>query len=371
MRQLMPSRIPKLKPSVMPKVCLLAFALTLLVVLLGAYTRLTDAGLGCPDWPGCYGFNTVPKSDIAQELAARRFPDRPLDIVKAGNEMLHRYAAASLGLLILVLALGSLRARHQSYRLGAWVLLALVLVQASLGMLTVTLNLLPFIVLGHLLGGMTILALLFLLWCRARPETSYIYRNLPHQHLLHQHRYQYHLQHGGRFLRPLWSLALLALIIQIALGGWTAANYAALACVELPVCQGDWLSQWQWSAFHPHGMPADTYQYGVLTAAERVTIHAAHRLWAMVTMLLLLSLAWRCIRVRELQPWGMWLALAVLLQLSLGVANVWWHLPLPLAVAHNGGAALLLVMVTGIGDRLWRIREAVCGETQSLSLVGQ
>lgn len=356
MRQLMPSPMPKLMPSI----CLMAFVLTLLVVLLGAYTRLTDAGLGCPDWPGCYGFNAVPKSDIAQQLAARRFPDRPLDVIKAGNEMLHRYAAASLGLLILVLALCSLRERHRGYRLGAWVLLALVMLQGSLGMLTVTLNLLPFIVLGHLLGGMTILALLFLLWRRARPEAPNAYRNLHH-----------HRQDGGRTLRPLWFLALLALIIQIALGGWTAANYAALACVELPVCQGDWLSQWQWSAFHPHGIPADTYQYGVLTAAERITIHVAHRLWALVTVGLLLSLAWRCRHFAELRRWGIWLALAVLLQLSLGVANVWWHLPLPLAVAHNGGAALLLLMVTGIGEELWRGREAVCGETQSLSLIGQ
>lgn len=364
MRQLIPSPLPKFMPSLMPKICLLAFLLTWLVVLLGAYTRLTDAGLGCPDWPGCYGFNAVPKSDIAQQLAARRFPDRPLDVIKAGNEMLHRYAAASLGLLILVLALCSLRERHRGYRLGAWVLLALVMLQGSLGMLTVTLNLLPFIVLGHLLGGMTILALLFLLWRRARPEVPYASRQ---QQLYRQH----HLQDGGRTLRPLWFLALLALIIQIALGGWTAANYAALACVELPVCQGDWLSQWQWSAFHPHGMPADTYQYGVLTAAERVTIHVAHRLWALVTVGLLLSLSWRCRQLAELRGWGVWLTLAVLLQLILGVANIWWQLPLPLAVGHNGGAALLLLMVTGIGEELWRNREAVCGETQSLSLIGQ
>ena len=370
MRSTIPSPKPSLKPSfmptLMPSICLLALALTLLVVLMGAYTRLTDAGLGCPDWPGCYGFNAVPKSDLAQQLAISRFPDKPLDIVKASNEMLHRYAAASLGVLILILALCSLRPRYQRYRLGAWVLLGLVLVQGSLGMLTVTLNLLPFIVLGHLLGGMTILALLFLLWRRARPE-RYGYRQ--------QQRYS-EPQPRRRYLRPfwlltLWSLTLLALVIQIALGGWTAANYAALACVELPVCQGDWLSQWQWSAFHPHGMPADTYQYGVLSAAERVTIHVAHRLWALVTVTMLLSLAWRCIQVRELQPWGVWLVLAVILQLSLGVANVWWHLPLPLAVAHNGGAAWLLLVVTGIGEELWRVREPVCRETQSLSLIGQ
>ena len=341
--------------------CLFSFVLTLLVVLLGAYTRLTDAGLGCPDWPGCYGFNAVPQTVSEQQLAVSRFPERPLDINKASNEMLHRYAAGSLGLSILVLALCSLRARHRAYRSGAWLLLALVIVQASLGMLSVTLNLLPFVVLGHLLGGLSILALLFLLLRRTRPMVpnrsgSYLSVNSGTGAR----------PHSGQHLLALWWLALLVLIIQIALGGWTAANYAALACVELPVCQGDWLSQWQWSAFHPHGMPAASYQYGVLSAEERITIHVAHRLWAMVTTLLLLTLAWRCSQVRELQFLSVLLALGVVLQVALGVANVWWRLPLPLAVAHNGGAALLLLLVTGLGERLWRVREATWLGTQCL-----
>ncbi|MGO4999604.1 COX15/CtaA family protein [Oceanisphaera sp. W20_SRM_FM3] len=346
--------------------CLFAFALTLLVVLLGAYTRLTDAGLGCPDWPGCYGFNAVPQTIAEQQLAASRFPEQPLDINKASNEMLHRYAAGSLGLSILVLALCSLRARHRAYRTGAWLLLALVIMQASLGMLTVTLNLLPFIVLGHLLGGFSILALLFLLLRRTRPMA-------PNRSVLNLglNSEVSARPHSGQHLLALWSVALLVLIIQIALGGWTAANYAALACVELPVCQGEWLSQWQWSAFHPHGMPAASYQYGVLSADERITIHVAHRLWAMVTAIVLLALAWRCGQTRELQPWGILLAMAVVLQVALGVANVWWRLPLPLAVAHNGGAALLLLIVTGLGERLWRVREATWLGTQCLLVTRQ
>ncbi|WP_319782677.1 COX15/CtaA family protein [Oceanisphaera sp. IT1-181] len=358
----------------MRQLCLFAFALTLLVVLLGAYTRLTDAGLGCPDWPGCYGFNYVPESASEQQLAASRFPDKPLDLAKAGNEMLHRYAAGSLGMIILVLALCSLQARHRAYCTGAWALLALVILQATLGMLTVTLNLLPFIVLGHLLGGFSILALLFLLLLRARSRAAQYGDPRSRLHTLqhsHQHsQQQLHLQYGRQLL-ALWWVALLVLIIQIALGGWTAANYAALACVELPVCQGDWLSQWQWSAFHPHGMPAASYQYGVLSSDERITIHVAHRLWAMVTAVVLCTLAWRCYQVRELQHWGAWLALAVVMQLALGVANVWWHLPLPLAVGHNAGAAFLLLIVTGTGDQLCRAREAIWRETRYLSAIKQ
>lgn len=333
----------------MRRLCLFAFALTLTVVLLGAYTRLTDAGLGCPDWPGCYGFNYVPNSAQEHQLAASRFPDNPVDLVKAGNEMLHRYAAGTLGGVILLLALCSLRASCRAYRTWAWVLLVLVGLQATLGMLTVTLNLLPFVVMGHLLGGFSILAILFLLLCKSRTiRRSY----------------------GGPNLSSLWRLALAVLVLQIALGGWTAANYAAMACLELPVCQGDWLSQWQWSAFHPHGVPADTYQYGVLSADERVTIHVAHRLWAMVTAVVLLTLAWRCSQVSELRLWGILLALGLVLQLALGVANVWWHLPLPLAVAHNAGAAGLLLIMTGTGERLGRVKEAVWLEAHYFSRTG-
>jgi heme a synthase len=321
----------------MRKLCLFAFALTLVVVVLGAYTRLTDAGLGCPDWPGCYGFHTVPKSEQAQRLAAERFPDSPLEPVKARNEMVHRYAAGLLGVTILLMALWSLKAVHRAYRLPAWLLLALVTGQATLGMLTVTLNLLPFVVMGHLLGGFTILALLFLAICQGRqamPEPPRV------------------AGLGGWYLAGLG-----ALVLQIALGGWTAANYAALSCLELPVCQGDWLGQWQWSAFHPHGVPAETYQYGVLSQEERVTIHAAHRLWALVTALLLLALAWRLWQRRGMKGWGACLALGVAGQLALGVANVVLHLPLAVAMAHNAGAAALLLILTGTGERLWRYRE--------------
>ncbi|WMC10313.1 COX15/CtaA family protein [Oceanimonas pelagia] len=326
----------------MHKLCAFAFVLTLVVVVLGAWTRLTDAGLGCPDWPGCYGFHYVPATAGEHALAAARFPDAPLEVAKARNEMIHRYAAGTLGLTILLMALCSLKHSNRRYRLPAFVLLALVIGQATLGMLTVTLNLLPFVVMGHLLGGFTILSLLFWLWCRHGTHAG--------------------TRHDGRDLSGLFRLALAALVLQIALGGWTAANYAAMACTELPVCQGDWLGQWQWSAFHPHGMPAENYQYGVLSQAERATIHAAHRLWAMVTALLLLALAWRLVRRPGLRGWGLALASMVLVQLALGLANVVLHLPLWVAVAHNGGAAVLLLILTGTGERLGRHREAIWHE---------
>lgn len=334
----------------MRALCGFAFVLTLVVVLLGAFTRLTDAGLGCPDWPGCYGFNYVPATAGEHALAAERFPDAPLEVTKARNEMIHRYAAGTLGLTILVMALVSLRPANRRYRLPAFLLLGLVLGQATLGMLTVTLNLMPFVVMGHLLGGFTILALLFWIWCRQGACKG--------------------PQPKMQGVSGLFRLALAALVLQIALGGWTAANYAALACTELPVCQGDWLSQWQWSAFHPHGMPADTYQYGVLSQPERATIHATHRLWAMVTAVLLLALARQLGRHPGLRPWGLALGLMVLLQLALGVANVVLHLPLWVAVAHNGGAAVLLLILTGTGERLGRFGEATWQEAWQFSPAG-
>lgn len=322
----------------MRTLCGFAFVLTLIVVVLGAWTRLTDAGLGCPDWPGCYGFHYVPATPGEHALAAERFPAAPLEVTKARNEMIHRYAAGTLGLTILLMALCSLKRAYRSYRWPALILLVLVLVQATLGMLTVTLNLMPFVVMGHLLGGFTILSLLFWLWCRHRAYSG------PRPEV------------GG--LAGVFRLALAALILQIALGGWTAANYAAMACTELPVCQGDWLGQWQWSAFHPHGMPAETYQYGVLSQQERATIHAAHRLWAVFTAGVLLTLAWRLNGRPGLRGFGRAIGLMVLLQLALGVANVVLHLPLWVAVAHNGGAAVLLLILTGTGERLGRFREA-------------
>ncbi|OZB03214.1 MAG: cytochrome B, partial [Idiomarina sp. 34-48-12] len=192
--------------------------LAFVVIVLGAYTRLTDAGLGCPDWPGCYGELTVPKD---AEKAVELFPHAPLESQKAWNEMIHRYAAGTLGLVILAITIAAfVRRRHDpSQPVGLPVLLlALVTFQAALGMWTVTMNLQPLIVMGHLLGGFTTISLLYLLLLRLE---------------------RVHMPLGDSKMRSMRGFALFALLVvfgQIALGGWVAANYAAMACTELPFC---------------------------------------------------------------------------------------------------------------------------------------
>src|SRR5690554_6457136 len=207
------------KPGFLFAVC--ALLLGVVVVVLGAYTRLVHAGLGCPDWPGCYGFLSVPRSDSALELAQMRFPDSPVEAFKAWAEMIHRYAAGLLGLAILGLALLAIRYRHRDgYPLKLpLALLVLVICQALFGMWTVTLKLWPQIVTTHLLGGFATLSLLLLL----SPRLSG----------------RFPADVGLTALRPLARAALVVVIMQITLGGWTSSNYAAVACVDLPTCHGE------------------------------------------------------------------------------------------------------------------------------------
>lgn len=300
----------------------LAIALAVLVILLGAYTRLTDAGLGCPDWPGCYGSLSIPHGAHAEQ-AALRFPDSPLEPHKARSEMVHRYFAGTLGLVIAVLFVLGWRQGGRLRRLSGG-LLALVIGQAALGMWTVTLALHPLIVTSHLLGGFVILTLLWL--------------------------YRVELMHGrppvacGQGLPWLGNLACCALLLQIVLGGWTSSNYAAMACVELPVCQAGWQDQLVWGeAFHlPLGHAS--YEFGVLGKDARQTIQIAHRLGALVTALLVGAFACGLIRHGEpLRRLGTLLLALLLLQIALGLANIHLALPLANALAHNLVAAHLLV----------------------------
>src|SRR5690554_6444209 len=290
-----------------------ATLLAAVVVMLGAYTRLTHAGLGCPDWPGCYGFLGVPISERAQEVAALRFPDAPLEIDKGWNEMVHGYVAGLLGLVILVLAI----------------------LQAAFGMWTVTLMLWPQVVLAHLLGGFATLRLLFLLSLRLSGR-------LPP------------LPAVPRLLRLLAWLTLLLVIGQISLGGWVSANYAALACIDLPTCQGQWWPPMDFThGFHVAQEKGPNYLGGQLDGAARTAIHVSHRLGALVVGLFVLLLAWR-LHAAGLRRLAKGLLLALLLQLALGVANVLLHLPLPVALAHNAGGAALLLMMVLIHFRLRR-----------------
>jgi cytochrome c oxidase assembly protein subunit 15 len=311
----------------MKVLAIISVLLAVVVIGLGAYTRLTDAGLGCPDWPGCYGHLTVPaesKVDELQEL----YPHRPLDRGKAWNEMIHRYVAGLLGLLILGIAILAWKQRSGPVGLPT-LLLCLVIFQAALGMWTVTMNLMPLVVLGHLLGGFATLSLLTLLVARLQLRIP-----------------------GGdvalkRFSRPA-ALVLVVVLLQIILGGWTSTNYAALACTELPFCEAGWLSKLDFSAFHPWQPGHLSYEYGVLHYEERMTIHVMHRLWAIVAATLVLWLSWKLFHYansRFFKRTAVALSLLLLLQVSLGVSNVVLMLPITIAVAHNLVAAMLMALL--------------------------
>lgn len=297
-----------------------AWLIACVVVPLGAYVRLSDAGLGCPDWPGCYGQPSPLHAADAIAQAEAQQPGGPVSAPKAWKEMVHRYLAASLGLLIVVLNVMAWRRRR--YRWQAGVLLALVLGQGLLGMWTVTLLLKPAIVSSHLLGGMTLAA--------ALAAWAWSSRSAP-----------------VAVARPLLVLghALpLAVLAQIALGGWTSSNYAALACQGLPTCNGAW-----WPAdmrfehaFHLTRELGQTPDGGLLGLPQLVAIHWTHRLGALLLSLLLWGVVWQGWRHVALRPRLLGLLTAWGLQLALGMANVWWQLPLPVAVAHNAGALLLL-----------------------------
>ncbi|UTV27856.1 COX15/CtaA family protein [Photobacterium atrarenae] len=302
------------------------------VIVLGAYTRLTEAGLGCPDWPGCYGFAVVPQTPAQHVQAQAAFPHAPLEMDKAWNEMIHRYFAGGLGILILVLNLVAWRHRELPRGLPA-LLLGLVVFQALLGMWTVTMALKPIVVMGHLLGGFTTAGLLLLLAMRVRRRVrGHPGRATPARNM------------GG--LTWLAALALLVTLIQVALGGWTAANYAAVVCTQLPVCEVDWVQQFDASAFHPIQPPHDSYQYGVLNFEQRVSIHVTHRLGAVVTALVLGLLSWKLWQSVRLRSLSLLVGGLLALQLTLGITNVVASLPLMVAVGHNlVGVLLLLTLV--------------------------
>lgn len=319
------------------RLALLATILALGVVVLGAFVRLSDAGLGCPDWPGCYGHVDVPRSTQEIEQANAAYPDRPVEAHKAWKEMVHRYFAGTLGLLIFALAWLAVRRRHRPGQQVKIPLLLVVVVifQALLGMWTVTIKLNPTIVMAHLLGGLTTLSLLW--WVTVRQGRLFAVR-LDSSSL--------------RTLRVPALIGLLLVIFQIMLGGWTSANYAALHCSDtILTCQGQVVPPLDFrEAFVLWRGTELNFEGGVLDNTARVTIHFVHRVMAVVVLIYLLWLGLRLARqtqYRPLRPLGMAILVAVLAQVSLGISNVVFMLPLPVAVAHNAGAAiLLLTMVT-------------------------
>lgn len=320
-----------------------AVILALCVVILGAFTRLRDAGLGCPDWPGCYGHLTWPNTPEQIAQAEARFPDAPFEVHKAWPEVVHRYFAGTLGLTILAIAFLAWRHRNepgQPLKLPLF-LLGLVILQALFGMWTVTLKLWPQVVTAHLLGGFTTLALLWLLSLRLS-NRAWPQPNVP---LHHWHS-----------LRPLALIGLLLVIVQIALGGWTSSNYAALACPDLPTCQGQWWPPMDAAAgFNIFQEIGPNYLGGQLDGEARVAIHVGHRIGALVVTLYLLFLLSRLYKFAggaAMRRQANVIAVLLAIQLCLGLSNILWSLPLPIAVAHNAGGALLLLALVSLNYRL-------------------
>ena len=326
------------------RLCVLGVVLCFAVVVLGAYVRLTAAGLGCPDWPGCYGHLTPAGAQAAGSTAA--FPGQPFEPGKAWREMIHRYAVGTLSVIIVLLtalAIGTRRQRVLSVPL-ALALFATLIMQAALGMLTVTWRLNPLIVTLHLLFGMTTLALLW-----------WLLLSLPRGAIALQvgaHAVGAGSARSLALARRLALLGLIVLALQIALGGWTSSNYAAVACPDFPTCQNAWWprSDYRHAFVLWHGLNID-YEGGVLDNAARVAIHFTHRLGALITTLVLTLAAALVLRRRGLSGAGLpacALLAALLLQLSLGVSMVMRGFPLALATAHTAGAALLLLATLGL-----------------------
>jgi cytochrome c oxidase assembly protein subunit 15 len=313
---------------------LLCIIIAVCVVGLGAFTRLSDAGLGCPDWPGCYGFLHIPTQQADIQAANRAFPERPYEFHKAWPEMVHRYFASTLGLVILLLTFLSWRSQHKP-ALGQLTFMSLLVIfQGLLGMWTVTMKLHPLVVMTHLMGGFTTLALTVSLYTRLHfADASPFTENIKSE------------------LRGPLLTALSVLLVQIMLGGWTAAQYAATACLELPICHQGW---WQQSDFVTGFQfwlhEADNWEYGVLTQEARIAVHAAHRIGAMLATV---AVVWLLIKLWQLkhpllQRYFWMLGLALVIQLALGVNNIVSKLPLANATAHNLGGAFMFAILASL-----------------------
>jgi len=383
--------VPPLKPATyrhFHRIAWLAVALAFAVIVFGAFVRLSNAGLSCPDWPTCYGRAAWPTA-ASQALDHAATAIRPVEPHKAWREQFHRMIAGLLGVLTLTLALLAARRRRHGvwHVLGAAVLvavaiplymrgehgaasalavlgeavllsaalrwsnddlarvsaltLAVIVFQALLGMWTVTWLLKPVVVMSHLLGGLTTFALLS--W------TAWRATHLPIRLA------------DARALRRWLGVVLALLIVQIALGGWVSANYAALACAnDVPKCVGQW---WPPHDFREgfvlwRGIGVD-YEGGVLDGAARIAIQLAHRIMAVVAFAALVAMAVRLLRTPGLRGWGTLLALLACAQVALGVANVKLSLPLHVAVLHNAGAALLLFVLVTLLARLRDVDETV------------
>jgi len=334
------------------KLSLVACLLALGVIVLGAYVRLSDAGLGCPDWPGCFGQLTAPEA--AHELSRARldFPDKKVHTGKAWKEMIHRYFASALGLLIVAMASVALfnrRDKSQQVVLPI-ILVGLVVFQGALGMWTVTQLVRPTVVTLHLLTGLLTLSMLFWVYVRhSRPWFEKI---------------------EGVAVKPsvvyFAKFAVVVLALQIFLGGWTSTNYVALYCPDFPTCQGVWVPETNFSeAFQFFKDPTVNYEGGTLSLEAGVTVHYLHRIGAIITTLILTGLALMLlftVKSTVFRKQSILLLVLLATQVSLGIANVVLVLPIPIAVSHNAVAALLLLALLLIN---YSLTSARCAQTLS------
>ncbi len=316
-----------------------AIVLTLCVISLGAYVRLSDAGLGCPDWPGCYGkLLGVPDNHTEISHAETAFPHAPVETGKAWKEMIHRYLAGGLGLVIAALAAMAIWPRRHATMMAPHIfLVGLVGVQAALGMLTVTWLLKPVIVTLHLLGGMLILATL--VGIRAKQGLAMVEAS------------------SSRLKAAAWLVTAL-ILLQIALGGWTSTNYAAMACADYPLCQGQWMpADLDWShAFVFNRELGQTSDGQMLSLQTLTAIHWTHRSFALVVLAACVAFAIRLRRDDDTRTMGISLLVAVVVQVALGISNVWLQWPLSLAVLHNTGAAILLAIAVFTSMQIQRAK---------------
>jgi cytochrome c oxidase assembly protein subunit 15 len=314
----------------------LGICLAFVVIALGAWTRLVDAGLGCPDWPGCYGFVVFPINETDIAIAESLYPEFPYDINKAIPEVVHRYFAATLGLFAIFLVYLSFKQNeNKNIRLWTIGLLIFICCQGVFGYLTVSLKLLPIIVTGHLFGGFTTLTLFFYIFLMSSNFEILDKMKIPN-------------------LKFIAGLAFFILIIQIFLGVWTSTNYASLACADFPTCQGSYLPEMDFkNGFNLNQEVGPNYLYGLLDNPSRVAVHYSHRVSAIfVTLifLILMSKLW----FTNAAPLASTLGILLITQISLGIINVVYVLPLYVAIAHNLVAATLLLTIFTINYLAWK-----------------
>jgi heme a synthase len=307
--------------------------LTFDLVMFGAFTRLTDSGLGCPDWPGCYGQANPFLAHVDISSAQAAMPSGPVTHTKAWIEMIHRYLAMAVGVLIVAMMLVAWRVRKKfgvaNEKLSPWyptILFGFVCLQGAFGAWTVTMKLQPVIVTTHLLFGLTLLAMLA--WLAARQS---------------EHA---HVESTAAMLRVPATIAVLLLIMQIALGGWVSTNYAALACTDYPLCHGAILPQMDFANGFTLWRSLGKTSSGEFLPFDALTaIHWTHRTFALLVVVIIAWVAHRAMNIDGLQKTARWLLAIIILQFVTGVSTIFLQWPLALAVIHNGGAALLVLLL--------------------------